>query len=240
MENGFISIDRSITEWGWYQNPNTARVFIHCLLKANWKDGEFEGHTILRGSFVTSLHKLSQETGLSIQQTRTALNHLKSTNELTIKSTNKFTIITVEKYDVYQNTGRRSTSRTTNDLTINQQTTNKQLTTIEQSNNITSIKRESIEREPERKRVVFAPPSVDDVKGYCQENGYKVDANRFVDFYESKGWMVGKNKMKDWKAAVRTWARSEKKEPKKDGFSNFKEREDTDWDAVELALLQRR
>ena len=55
----------------------------------------------------------------------------------------------------------------------------------------------------------FTPPTVDDVKAYCDERGYgsRVDPERFVDFYQTKGWMVGKNKMKDWKAAVRNWAR---------------------------------
>ena len=51
----------------------------------------------------------------------------------------------------------------------------------------------------------FAPPSLEEVKEYCRESGYNIDAERFVAFYESKGWMVGKNKMKDWKAAVRGW-----------------------------------
>lgn len=58
----------------------------------------------------------------------------------------------------------------------------------------------------------FAPPTVEDVKDYAWENGYKIDAERFVDFYTSKGWMVGKSKMKDWKAAVRNWAARDKKE----------------------------
>ena len=51
----------------------------------------------------------------------------------------------------------------------------------------------------------FAKPSVEEVQAYCDERDNGVDARSFVDFYESKGWMVGKNPMKDWKAAVRTW-----------------------------------
>ena len=54
----------------------------------------------------------------------------------------------------------------------------------------------------------FTPPTVDEVREYCDERMNNVDAESFVDFYSSKGWMVGKNKMKDWKAAVRTWERS--------------------------------
>lgn len=55
----------------------------------------------------------------------------------------------------------------------------------------------------------FIPPTVDEVAVYCQERGNGLDPETFVDFYASKGWMVGKNPMKDWKAAVRTWERSE-------------------------------
>lgn len=64
---------------------------------------------------------------------------------------------------------------------------------------------------PPRSR--FIPPTVEEVKAYCQERRNDVDPQRFVDFYETKGWMVGKNKMKDWRAAVRTWE-------KRDGGSN--------------------
>jgi len=56
----------------------------------------------------------------------------------------------------------------------------------------------------------FTPPSIDEVKKYCQERKNKVDPDRFINFYESKGWMVGKNKMKSWQAAVRNWEKTEK------------------------------
>ena len=65
---------------------------------------------------------------------------------------------------------------------------------------------------PPRKR--FTPPTVDDVMAYCMERGNSVDPQRFVDYYSSNGWMVGKNKMKDWKAAVRTWEQREKPQNK--------------------------
>ncbi len=55
----------------------------------------------------------------------------------------------------------------------------------------------------------FTPPTVDEVSAYCQERSNKVDPQRFVDFYAAKGWMVGKNKMRDWKASVRTWESKE-------------------------------
>lgn len=52
---------------------------------------------------------------------------------------------------------------------------------------------------------VFTPPDADEVEAYCRERGNGIDGRRFVDFYTAKGWMVGKNRMTDWKAAVRTW-----------------------------------
>ena len=57
------------------------------------------------------------------------------------------------------------------------------------------------------KRTAFVAPSPQEVKNYISEKGYTVDAQRFIDFYEAKGWMIGRNKMKNWRAAVRTWTR---------------------------------
>lgn len=71
---------------------------------------------------------------------------------------------------------------------------------------------------PPRSR--FAPPTVDQVKAYCSENGYTLDADRFVDYYASNGWRVGKNPMKDWKAAVRNWATKEKGNPGKPHYES--------------------
>ena len=85
----------------------------------------------------------------------------------------------------------------------------------------------------------FVPPTHQDVSDYCQEKGYtNVDIERFIDFYESKGWMVGKNKMKDWKAAVRNWNRSQRQEltTKGNKFNNFNQRQ-YDYDALEQQLL---
>ena len=67
----------------------------------------------------------------------------------------------------------------------------------------------------------FKKPHVFDIKNYCLERKNNVDPEAFFDFYESKGWMVGKNKMKDWKAAVRNWERGVKKKPKTQTISKI-------------------
>ena len=63
------------------------------------------------------------------------------------------------------------------------------------------------------KRKRFEKPSISEIKQYCMERNNNIDASQFFDYYESNGWKVGKNSMKDWKAAVRTWERSEYRKP---------------------------
>jgi hypothetical protein len=99
---GFIKIHRKITEWEWYNDLNTCRVFFHLIFTANYKDKPFQGRIIKRGQVVIGLKKLSEKVGLSVQQVRTSLNKLKSTNEITIESTNQFTLIALVNYSVYQ------------------------------------------------------------------------------------------------------------------------------------------
>ena len=67
--------------------------------------------------------------------------------------------------------------------------------------------KDSIEEKPKTAKR-FQPPTLEDVKAYCLERKNNVDPERFIDYYTSNGWVVGKNKMKDWKAAVRTWEKN--------------------------------
>jgi DNA-binding transcriptional ArsR family regulator len=64
------------------------------------------------------------------------------------------------------------------------------------------------------KKAFFKKPTFDEVNNYCLERNNNIDPEAFIDFYESKNFMIGKNKMKDWKAAVRTWEKREAKKPK--------------------------
>lgn len=102
QDKGFIKISRKILEWEWYTDPTTKIVFLHCLLKANWKDKKWKGETIKRGQFITSLENIARETNLSIKQVRTAIKHLIETNEVANLSTPQYRIITVKNYDKYQ------------------------------------------------------------------------------------------------------------------------------------------
>ena len=79
------------------------------------------------------------------------------------------------------------------------------------------------ESENNRKSNRFAPPSVDDVRAYCLERGNNIDPDKFVDYYTGNGWMIGRNKMKDWKATVRSWERNDYSNNKKQNGSAIHE-----------------
>lgn len=227
----YIKLYRDLTEWEWYSDINTCRLFIHMLLKANWKDGNFKGTTVPRGSFISSIGKLADETALTVREVRTGISHLKLTGEVTSKAFSKYTVFTVKNYDLYQSSDTQSDKQVTSKRHSNDMLT----TTIEEKKEIKNIKKE----EPKGSKKKFEPPSVEEVRDYCQSRkGNTVDAQAFVDFYTSKGWMVGKNHMKDWKAAVRTWERSGRSDSggKVNQFNQFQQN-DYDMDALERELL---
>ena len=184
---GWIKLHRQILEWEWYSDNNCFRVFLHLLLKANHKEKRFKGIELKVGSIVTSRDLLARETGLSSQQVRTALNKLISTNEITSVTSSQGTILQIVSYEKYQ--------IATSEITNEQPTDNQRVTTNK------NVKKEN----------KFIIPTFNDVLEYCMQNNLDVDGVKFINFYESKGWMVGKNKMKDWKAAIRTWAKPESK-----------------------------
>ena len=136
MDEGYIKLFRSLKDWEWYQDSNTFRVFLHLLLNANWEDSRYRGHIVPRGSLVCGRKQLSKDLRISEQSVRTALIHLKSTNEITIQPTNRFSIISIVNWEKFQSEGKKSTNKSTNKLTNNQPTTNQQLTTYKERKNI--------------------------------------------------------------------------------------------------------
>lgn len=214
MAKRFIKLYEQIVNWEWFQHPNTLALFIYLLLKANYKDGNFQGRTIQRGQLVTSLPKIATGTGLTIRQTRTALEHLKSTGEVTDESSNQYRIITIVKYDDYQSsTDELTGNRQATDRRVDRQPTDEATPSIEYIEYIEKDrKNRTIEREGTAKR--FTPPTKDEILQFCQENGLSIDVDYFIDHYNSNGWLIGgKSKMKDWRATVRNWARRDRKAP---------------------------
>ena len=106
----WVKIYRKFLEWEWYDDINTKILFLHLLLKANYKDKQWRGITIKRGQVLTGRLKLSKELGISEQMIRTSLAKLKSTNEITNETTSQYTIITIKNYNKYQETTSEATN----------------------------------------------------------------------------------------------------------------------------------
>lgn len=109
LEKGFIKIQRDLTSWRWYKNANTARLFFHLMITANYESRDFEDLEVKRGQRVITYAGLADELGLTVQAVRTAVDHLKSTGDLTISSHRKLRVATLNNYDRYQQGNSSST-----------------------------------------------------------------------------------------------------------------------------------
>lgn len=133
---GWLKLHRKILEWEWFKDANTLMVFIYLLCHAQWHDGRYMGHYLRAGQLVCGRKQIAKDLGISEQSVRTAIKHLKTTNEITIKSTNKFSIVTIENWAVYQGDDEEANQQINQQA--NQQLTNNQPTT----NHIQEYKKE--------------------------------------------------------------------------------------------------
>lgn len=156
MAGDWIKLHRKIVDWEWYDDTTTFRVFLHCLLKANWKPKRWRGITIERGSFFTSTLHLAEELSVSRQKIRTAISNLQNTNEITIKTTSRGTLITVCKYEEYNSQEKEinqpNNQQLANNLTNEQPTDNQQITITEE--------RKKIEEGKEDKKSLVETPAI--------------------------------------------------------------------------------
>ena len=204
---GWISIHRKIRDcviWD-TDEPFTRRdAWIDLLLLANHNDKDiiFDGKkiTVKKGQYITSVRKLAQEWHWGNAKTLAYLRLLEECEMITRHADSRRTLITIVNYGIYQddNIDQRNSNRTVTDTVAERRPTT--------NNNINNENNDNNKR--------FIPPSVEEVKAYCQERKNNVDAQMFIDFYSSKGWKVGKERMKDWKASVRTWERRDNKPAK--------------------------
>jgi hypothetical protein len=229
--NGWIKLHRKLQScWIWeIDKPFDERsAWVDLLLTANHSEKKLmnNGELIIihRGQIMTSIRKLSEKWKWSKNRTYRFLKILEQDNMLQRESNKDRTLLTIVNYDIYQysqdsdeDTNGHSEKDTNEDTDgTTERTPTRTLTEHKQEyKNIKNDKeREEVkEREKEKvedksstkKKIVFLTPTVDEVREYCESVGSQVDAESFVAFYESNGWMVGKNKMKSWKSAIVTW-----------------------------------
>ena len=222
MENkGFIMIDRSILEDDMYFSEKFTRMQAYmdlCLLAA------FKSRTFyIRGNKVElqpmqvakSVRDLADRWQWSVNKVRGYLYELEKDDYIDTQKTSVNQIITIKKYIVVN---------TQNDTQINTQTNTQNDTQTDtpiiKNNNVNNENKEivieSIVAQPQqtptqpkekkkRSSSTFVKPTFEECMAYAQEKGYQWNIERFFNYYESNGWRVGQNPMKNWKAAMRTW-----------------------------------
>lgn len=206
---GWIKTYRKIQDcWIWLdKEPFDKRsAWIDLLLTANHSDKKllFNGSliTVKRGQILTSIRKLSEKWKWSYDKCSRFLKILESDGMLQKQSDNFRTLLTIVNYELYQDVTctnecadngaiRTQASEQSSEQSEHGQVTNKNVKNDKNDKNV--------------KNNIFVPPTVQEVKDYLSSVGSSLDAESFVAFYESKGWMIGKNKMKSWKSAIVTW-----------------------------------
>lgn len=200
--SGWIKIHRSIKDHWLYTEK---RVFSRfeawndILLTVNYSDAQtlIKGklYNVKRGEIILSLDSWAKRWGWEKSTVRRFLKLLENESMVVLDSDNVTTRLTVCKYESYQE--ERNADETRKKLKRN-------------SNEIQTTPIKEEKEEQEEKRRVFIKPTTQEVQDYMKEIEYNGDAEYFINYYQSKGWVVGKSKMIDWKSAVQTWKRNDK------------------------------
>jgi len=190
----FVKFDRNLLKWRWFQHPKTLAVWIWLIMKANVEDHDFEKETIHRGEVATSRRRISADTGLTEREVRTALEHLKSTGEVSVRIRPKYQVISIPEYSKYQDvpSGRasgKSPSRV-------RQASGKS----PQYKNVRSK-----EEKNEKNDCVHTPPSRAEVEDFCKGLGITTDIDAFLQYNSATGWKIGRTKVEDWRPLLMKW-----------------------------------
>ena len=203
----YVKLDRNLLNWRWLQNPKTLAVWVWLLLKANIVPHDFEKETIQRGEVATSRKTIGAAVGLTEDEVRTALNHLKSTGEITSRVRSKYQVITILEYDKYQDgIPGKSPGKSPADP---RQVPGKS----PQSKNIRKKEGKN------EKNIYMSPPTVAQVEEFAAAEGLTLDAASFIQYNEARGWQG----VKDWRPLVRLRASQMTKDQPQDNNDGLDE-----------------
>lgn len=208
---GWISIHRKILQNGmWLSEPfSRGQAWIDLLLLASHKPTYFYKRGVKidlkRGQLGVSEVGLSQRWKWSRTKTRKFIKDLEKEQQIIQQKNNVTQVLTIINYDEYQQKEQQSGQQ-------DGQQSGQQKDTF---NNVNNVNKDNKSRG-------FIAPSAFEIDDYIKTRSIKIDGGEFLDYYQSIGWMRGKNKMKDWKAAVRTWERNIKE---KAGVKKIKEKD---------------
>lgn len=183
-ENGFVKFYRRIVGREWFGDGATLTVYVFLLCSAAFEDMEYAGRTLRKGQYITSVKNLSEKCRLSVQRTRTALLHLKATNDITIETTTAYSIITMNT--VFDTDGANTPSDTPANTLVNKR-----------SNNIIRSKEENIKKENNKGEAAGLTPPLP-----AFENGLSQNTERqaLVELYGSETVARYENKFRTWAA----------------------------------------
>ena len=220
---GWIKLHRKLMDNDmWLEERFTkGQAWVDLLMMANHEDKEiiFDSHweTVRAGSFITSVRKLSARWQWDKTTTLKYLRLLEEGEMITRKSDNRRTLINIVNYCVYQENPSAVVDTKSYTESDTQSDSNSDTLQTLRGHSIATNKNDKNDKndkKTEEKNYIapkrrFVRPTLEEVQAYCQQRGNNVDAERFCDFYEMKGWKVGREIMKDWKAAVRTWEKND-------------------------------
>lgn len=173
------------TDWEWYENTNVFRLFYHCLLHTNLEDKRYCGKEIKAGQFVSSITRISAETGLTESQVRTALKKLKDTGYISTKSTNKYTIYTINEYQKYIDCGQVA------------ETTTEENTVVENGTKMEQTVERKMEQTEEKVK-----ETCEKLKENCEKSNKKAINECFERLWKKYPNKKGKGQVSDTKKKV--------------------------------------
>jgi hypothetical protein len=218
MNRGFVVIWRKIQNTSFYRDSVAFHLAIHLVLKANHeaKTIVFNGQLlhIERGQCICGRDVLAYEIGANSSLITRKLKILQNLGFINVNSNNRYSVITILNYDTYQDIKTKEEQPI--GQPIEQQTNSKRTADRTQTTIQPLITTKNNVFKESDGNGHFKPPTVEEIRAHCATRDNSVDADKFHAFYESKGWMIGKNKMKNWQAAVRTWEQNQPQDTGKD------------------------
>jgi len=187
--DGWIKLHRKILDWEWASDPIMMRVWLQLLFDANYEPKRWKGITVDRGQLIFGRIAFAEKCGISERQIRTAMERLKSTNELTIKTTNRFSLVTITKYELYQFADDEATSKTTSQMSNKRPANDQQTTTpkeLKKERSKETISLVDSEEKPARKKDDYA--WFDELwKAYPRKEGKSGVSNKAKDEIKKTG-----------------------------------------------------
>lgn len=205
MSEPYTKVLKRIVEWDYFSDAHVLQLLIYLISTVNFKAEKWRGIHIKVGQKITSIEKLADACGCSKNTIQRCLKVLQDAGTIELQSDNKKTIITLVNYAKHQRNSENSVSK--NDMQVDTQpdTQVDMQPDTQPDHNIRSKEYKNVKKEKNNSVCRFTPPTLEQVVEYCKERKNNVDAQRWFNYYTANGWKVGKNSMKDWRAAVRTW-----------------------------------